>query len=184
MSIVAMTLFSAVPLTALICGLSYAMYSYGLYKMAGNTGAKPALLAWLPCLRLYTLGQIADRYNRSIGKGSIYRFAMPGLRLLSLLFTLLTSAALFVTYLTGWGADAIVALLGISGVSFASMVCRVMELICCYKTFCDFEPEYSVLYLILSILGLEWIALFLCRRNVPVGIAGHCHPRQPRYNEE
>ena len=81
-------------------------------------------------------------------------------------------------------ADAIVALLGISGVSFASIVCRVMELICCYKTFCDFEPEYSVLYLILSILGLEWIALFLCRRNVPVGIAGHCHPRQPRYNEE
>jgi Ca2+/Na+ antiporter len=114
----------------------------------------------------------------------IILFVVPVLILLSLLFTLLTSAALFVTYLTGWGADAIVALLGISGVSFASIVCRVMELICCYKTFCDFEPEYSVLYLILSILGLEWIALFLCRRNVPVGIAGHCHPRQPRYNEE
>ena len=46
----------------------------------------------------------------------------------------------------------------------------------------NYEPEYSVLYLILCILGLEWIPMFLCRNNVPVGIAGHCHPRQPRYN--
>ena len=60
--------------------------------------------------------------------------------------------------------------------------CRILELLCYYKTFCDYEPEYSVLYLILCILGLEWIPIFLCRNNVPVGIAGHCHPRQPRYN--
>lgn len=179
-----MTLLSAVPLTLLVYGLSYAMYSIGLYKMADNTGAKPAALAWIPWLRLYTLGQLADRYNSSQGKKSIYRFALPGLRLLSLLFLLLTSGGLFATYLIGFGTGGLIFLLGISAAGFATMACRIMELIAYYKIFCDFEPEYSVLYLILSILGLEWIPMFLCRRNVPVGIAGHCRPRQPRYNEE
>ena len=184
MSIAFMTLFSAVPLTLLVYGLSYAMYSFGLYKMADNTGVKPAVLAWVPWLRLYTLGQLADRYNSALGKKSSYRFVLPGLRLLSLLFLLLMSMMLFVVYLTGFGLGGVVALMGISGAGFTAMACRVLELICHYKTFCDFEPEYSVLYLILGILGLEWIPLFLCRRNVPVGIAGHCRPRQPRYNEE
>ncbi len=184
MNIAFMTLFSAVPLALLVYGLSYAMYSYGLYKMAGNTGVKPAVLAWVPWLRLYTLGQLADRYNSSLGKKSAYRFVLPGLRLVSLLFLLLTAMLIFTVYLIGFSVHGLVALLGISGAGFAAMVCRVLELVCCYKTFCDFEPEYSVLYLILGVLGLEWIPLFLCRRNVPVGIAGHCRPRQPRYNEE
>lgn len=176
------TLFSAVPLALFLSIAAYAMYSYGLYKMADNTGIKPAFMAWIPLLRLYILGQMADRYNSTVEKRSAYRFLLPLLRLLKVGFGVLTTVGLLFVYLTGFGVDAIVALLGAGGVLIAELVCRILELFCYYKTFCDYEPEYSVLYLILSILGLEWIPIFLCRNNVPVGIAGHCHPRQPRYN--
>lgn len=178
-----MTLFSAIPLTLLVYGLSYAMYSYALYKMADNTGVKPASLAWVPGLRLYTLGQLADRYNASIGKRSAYRFILPGLRLLVIPLLFATAVLVFLSYLTGFGVDGLIVVLGTVTASMVAFVSRVLEMLCYYKTFCDFEPEYSVLYLILSILGLEWVALFLCRQNVPVGIAGRCRPRQPRYHE-
>ena len=149
-----MTLFSAIPLTLLVYGLSYAMYSYALYKMADNTGVKPASLAW-----------------------------GPGLRLLVIPLLFATAVLVFLSYLTGFGVDGLIVVLGTVTASMVAFVSRVLEMLCYYKTFCDFEPEYSVLYLTLSILGLEWVALFLCRRNVPVGIAGRCRPRQPRYHE-
>lgn len=175
-------LVSAVPLALFVSVAVYVMYSYGLYKMADNTGLKPTFMAWIPLLRLYILGQMADRYNSTIEKRSTYRFLLPLLKLVGVGFGVLATVSLFFVYLTGIGADAIVALLGAGSVLFAELVCRILEFFCYYKTFCDYEPEYSVLYLILSVLGLEWIPIFLCRNNVPVGIAGHCHPRQPRYN--
>ena len=176
-------LFSAVPLALFIGGLSYGMYSYGLYKMAGNTGITPAFLAWVPLLRLYTLGQLADRYNSTVEKQSVYRFLLPGLRILG---GLLSTLWVFTTavYATSLGARAgsflifVLVLLGL----ILILGSRILELLCYHKTFCDFEPENAVLYLILAVIGLEWIPLFFCRNNVPVGIAGHCRPRQPRYN--
>ena len=176
------TLFSAVPLAFFVAIAVYVMYSFGLYRMAYNTGLKPAILAWFPGLRLYILGQMADRYNSTQRKRSIYRFLLPGLRLIGGVLALIMLACTVGVYLTGWGfVMGSVALFGILG-GIVSLTARIMELLCYYKTFCDYEPEYSVPYLILCILGLEWIPMFLCRNNVPVGIAGYCHPRQPRYN--
>jgi len=61
MSVSAITmLFSAVPLALLVSAAAYVMYSSGLHRMAENTGVKPSWLAWVPCLRLFTLGQLAD----------------------------------------------------------------------------------------------------------------------------
>ena len=175
------TLFSAVPLALFISIAAYATYSYGLYKMADNTGIKPAFMAWIPLLRLYILGQMADRYNSSVEKRSAYRFLLPLLRLIGVGFGVLITVSLVATWLIGINAS-ILLLLCSGVVALSELACRILELLCYYKTICDYEPEYSVLYLILCILGLEWIPMFLCRNNVPVGIAGHCHPRQPRYN--
>ena len=73
-------LFSAVPLALIVSLAVYFMYSYGLYKMADNTGLKPAFMAWIPLLRLYMLGQMADRYNSTVEKRSVYRFLLPLLK--------------------------------------------------------------------------------------------------------
>lgn len=178
-----MTLFSAAPLALFITIAIYVMYSYGLYKMADNTGIKSAFMAWIPLLRLYILGQLADRYNSTIEKKSSYRFVLILLRLLGIGLAVLTAVGTFIVWMTGWTiAASVLVIPGAVLSGLIELVCRVLELICYYKTFCDYEPEYSVLYLILCVLGFEWIPMFRCRNNVPVGIAGHCHPKQPRYD--
>lgn len=176
------TLFSAVPLAFFVTIAIYVMYSLGLYHMAFNTGLKPAILAWFPGLRLYTLGQMADRYNSTQQKQSVYRFLLPGLRVIGAALSLIMLICVVSVYLIGWGfAMGSVILFGILG-AILSLAARILELFCYYKTFCDYEPEYSVPYFILCVVGLEWIPIFLCRNNVPVGIAGHHRSRQPRYN--
>ena len=176
-------LLSAAPLALFIAVAVYVMYSYGLYKMADNTGVKHAGLAWIPLLRLYTLGQLADRYNNSNEKKSAYRFLLPLLRVIGIGFGLMVVIFSCLTWMTGWRmALSVLVIPGAVLSGLIELACRVLELLSYYKTFCDYEPEYSVLYLILCVLGLEWLPMFLCRHNVPVGIAGHCHPKQPRYD--
>jgi len=183
MSVSAITmLFSAVPLALLVSAAAYVMYSSGLHRMAENTGVKPSWLAWVPCLRLFTLGQLADRYNSSIGKSSIYRILLPALNVASWGVSFVGGTLLLATYLTGWGSSILFGALFTALGSILTLAAKIIELISYYKTFSDYEPEYSVLYLILCLIRLEWVAIFLCRNNVPVGIAGHCRPRQPRYN--
>ena len=46
----------------------------------------------------------------------------------------------------------------------------------------DYAPSRAVLYTILAFFNLGFIPLLLCRRNVPVGVAGRCEPLQPKYN--
>ncbi len=172
---------SVLPVTLFIGIAIYIMYSMGLYQMARNTGVMPASFAWLPLLRLYTLGQIADRYNSSIGKRSSYRFLLPLLRFLEWILLLLCIGSLLIgVSIVGTVGMSIVMLI-VCGI--LQLLVRLMELLAYYKVFCDFEPEYSVLYLILAVLGLEWLPVFLCRNNMPVGVVGHQFPRQPRYNE-
>lgn len=175
-------LFSAVPLALIVSLAVYFMYSYGLYKMADNTGLKPAFMAWIPLLRLYMLGQMADRYNSTVEKHSVYRFLLPLLRVSVFGLGVVASVGAFMIWMLGVHMGSWLMIPAAILTFLAELACRILKLLCYYKTFCDYEPEYSVLYLILCILGLEWIPIFLCRNNVPVGIAGHCHPRQPRYN--
>ncbi len=171
-----LTFLSAVPILSFLGIAAYIMYSMGLYSMARNTGVSPAIFAWIPLLRLYTLGQIADRYNGSIGKGSSYRFLLPVLRLLEWVLLFLSLSSLIIGFAFG-------GVLVLLACGLLQTLIFILEQLCYYKTFCDFEPEKSILYLIFSVFGLEWIALFLCRNNMPVGVAGHQYPRQPRYTE-
>lgn len=183
MSVSAFTmLFSAVPLAIFVTAAAYVMYSSGLHRMAENTGVKPSWLAWVPCLRLFTLGQLADRYNSSLGKISVYRVLLPALNLAGWGVSFVGGILLTAVYLTGWGSNLLIGGIFTALGALLALAAKIMEFICYYKTFSDYEPEYSVLYLILCIIRLEWVAIFLCRNNVPVGIAGHCRPRQPRYN--
>lgn len=182
MSISAFTIFSAFPFAFFVALGSYVMYSYGLYHMADHTGVQPAFLAWIPLLRLYTLGQLADRYGTTKGKNSVYRLLLPVLRLMGIVFSIMLLIGILSIFWTGYRtAGRMAVFFGILCGLF-TLVSRILECLCYYRVFCDYEPEYAVPYLILCIINLEWVPLFLCRNNVPVGIAGHCRPRQPRYN--
>lgn len=186
------TLLSAVPIVMIVSVISYILYSMGLYGMADHTGINSAFFAWIPGLRLITVGQAADRYNDSVGKQSMYRVILPSLRAVGFLIGTFSSA-LCAAWATGlalpfrvpvsYGMTMTAGALAVLAAAL-SLATRVCELICYYKIFCDYEPSNAVLYEILCILQLEWVAVFLCRNNVPVGIAGHCRPRQPRYQTD
>lgn len=167
----------AVPFAFFVSLGTYVMYSYALSRMADNTGIKCSILAWIPFARLFTLGQLADRYNNSLIIRSYYRFILPLTKVVEKVFQI----CLFIgTIFMGYGMKGHI-MFWIICVTAAFML-RVLEFICYYKIFSDFEPNYVIPYMILCLFGLEWIAIFLCRNNVPVGIAGHCRPKQPRYN--
>lgn len=186
------TLLSAIPIVVIVSVISYVLYSLGLYSMADHTGIDNAFLAWIPGLRLITVGQLADRYNDSIGKQSMYRVILPALLAVGLV-TGSISSVLYAAWFTGlaipfrvpatYGLAATAGALAVLAAA-VSLAARICELICYYKIFCDFEPSNAALYEILCVLQLEWVAVFLCRNNVPVGIAGRCRPRQPRYQTE
>ena len=172
-------ILSALPITAILTVGAYVLYSIGLYGMADHTGIYPSWMAWVPILRLYTLGQLADRYNGSTEqKQTCYRLILPCLRLS---FPIL-SVSMLTMILMGWTIDNLIVLTAFLLMILFTIAVRVVELICYYKAFCDYEPTNAVVYTVLSIFRLEWLALFLCRNNVPVGIAGRCRPKQPRYN--
>ena len=169
-------ILSAVPFTFFVSLGIYVMYSNALYRMSDNTGINSSILAWVPFARLFTLGQLADRYNDSVNIKSYYRFILPVLKIAEKVFQLCLLIEVFLleyiieTYFI-FGTLCII----------TTLAMRVLELICYYKVFSDFEPNCVVPYVILCVFGLEWIAMFLCRNNVPIGIAGHCRPKQPRY---
>ena len=169
-------ILSIVPFTFFVSLGTYVMYSYALNRMADNTGINSSILAWIPIARLFTLGQLADRYNNSLEIHSYYRFILPVTKIVEKVFQICLVVG---TIFMGYGMKGHI-MFWIICVTSAFML-RILELICYYKIFKDFEPNYVIPYMILCLFGLEWISMFLCRNNVPVGIAGHCRPRQPRY---
>lgn len=180
---------SALPITSILFVGKYVLYSWGLYGMADHTGIRPSWLAWIPVFRLYTAGQLADRYNQSQNKRSCYRFLLPCFNAIGWILLVMSVCFFFASFIQffqwrGRASDVsfFLAAIFFTVSGFLIIAKRILELICYYKIFCDYEPSNSALYTILCVLKLECIALFLCRNNVPVGIAGRCHPRQPRYN--
>ncbi len=65
--------------------------------------------------------------------------------------------------------------------SLVGLCWLVASVLADYWLYTDFEPSMAALSTILSVLRLDGIAKFLIRGNVPVGVAGVCIPKQPKY---
>ena len=178
-------MISAMPITSLVSIAIYVFRSLGLYSMAENTGISHPWMAWVPFVRQYLLGRLADRYAASQGQQTSYRIFMPAIQCGGV--ALVTMGAIsWVVRIVLWPnsslARDLLSFLGLVALWLVIMAASaVITVLGCYKVFLDYEPTSAVAYTVLAFFGLDWIPLFLCRNNVPTGIAGHCSPKQPRY---
>ena len=138
----------------------YLLGSAGLYAMANNCSCrqkKSMLNVWLTVLSVVSLPL------------SVLSVVLT-LILLPLFFNLASPLAAMVLSLFSL-------LLSVVGIAY-----KVFYLFSFYYLMMDYEPSRAVLYTILAFFNLGFIPLLLCRRNVPVGVAGRCEPLQPKYN--
>lgn len=161
--------------------LVYVLQGIGLYKMTKNTGGSHAWCAWVPVAHQYQVGYLADRYRRLTGKNTKYGFWILLLYLISVVGAIAVVATFFLMMASG---EAWVVLLWFLSylVCFGSDIALVVVYcIASYWMYRDYEPSNAVVYTVLAVFGLDFIAKFLCRSNVPVGIAGRVQPKQPKY---
>lgn len=160
----------------------YILGSLGLYSMANNTGVKDSWLAWIPGLNHYLLGSLADRYQSSVGKKSLFRLFLPLISVFSFMIHLPFWFFVGILYLSTT-LDISIALFFISliGLIFTILE-KAIYLITFYHVMKDYEPSRAVAYTILAFFALEEVVLFVTRNKVPVGIAGRSPSLQPKYN--
>lgn len=150
----------------------YVLRSYGVYKMAKNTGMREAWLAWIPFLHEYLCALMGDRTRMAQNKPAFIR---KGMVMLAMIYVLLRIFSPFLRslFLIGWVYSIL------SGLS--SLALLVVAVVADYWLFMDFEPSMAALFSILSVFRLDGIAKIIVRDNVPVGVAGLCSPKQPKY---
>lgn len=164
----------------------YVLQGIGLYKMAKNTGNKYAWCAWLPVGHQFLVGHLADRYNLSRQKRTHYGPLLLAFSAVSVVGTWITSAGMIYymenSYYYSDAGSVLYSLfaLAIEGIAIANLV---MYCIASYNMYQDYEPSNATLYTVLAVFSLDWIAKFICRNNVPVGVAGRVYPKQPKYGQ-
>ena len=183
----ALMIILAVSLVYLV--IVYIFQGIGLYKMAKNTGNKYAWCAWLPVGHQFLVGHLADRYNGTRGKRSHYGPLLLGFSAVGMVVTWLTSAGflnIIDDYSYSYYSDEGTALLYsffaliVQGVAIANLV---LYCVASYHMYQDYEPSNATVYTVLAVFSLDWIAKFICRNNVPVGVAGRVYPKQPKYGQ-
>lgn len=182
-------IFSVFPISiflfSLIQIILYFIDSFGIYSMSRNTGMKNPWLAWIPFAKEYLLGSLADRYNNTCHqKKTFLRFYLSVIRVVEIPLSYFALVYfIFLCLISQISLDLVISLTIILILTVTlGILCKVLYLITFYYVMMDFEPSRSVLYTILAFFNLGWICLFFARNNVPVGVAGRCQPRQPKYD--
>lgn len=174
--------------------LSYILRSAGVYSVAKRRGIHHAWMAWIPVLSSWVLGCISDQYQYLVkGKNTRRRIILLVFAIVS--FVLSTAGS--VSYLAAMGntfqyaatssADAMDALapmltmwgfsLIASGVSIVAAVFRYMSM---YDLYSAANPQYSVLFLVLSIFfGITEPFFVFFNRKKDLGMP----PRKPEYRQ-
>lgn len=174
--------------TAISIGV-YVLQSFGLYSMANNTGMKNPWLAWIPFCNSFVLGSMADRYNLNAhNKQTKYRIILVVAQVAIIPVTyILTFFSVFSILMVPTNEESLLGAVG--GLVLALLIIFVMSiattvlyLVCYHKMFMDYEPSRATGYTVAAFFGFGFIPLFISRNNVPVGIAGVCNPKQPKYD--
>ena len=157
---------------SLVC---YILASIGLYSMGKRRGFTDAWVAWIPGFgKKYCIG----RHIGSIQIGSLHipqaQWVLSlGSIVLGMLGSVIGLSSGMLEVLTNAGNPSMImptlfAVLGGSGlVSLLGLAFYVLGLIASYQLYKLYRPDNAVLYLILSIIGFQWIVLFLLRNHVP-----------------
>lgn len=156
--------------------LSYIFTSLSLYKIARRNNVKLSGFAWIPLLRRYVLGGIADADDAAIGKRNNWAKTQKAfiiIDIITLVLTYITYTVLAVNGAIDSAALTALSLPLIILLALAALVCLVasiagmiIDAICYFKTYELCRPGKAVKYLILSIIFpvFQWIILLICRK--------------------
>lgn len=150
----------------------YVLRSLGLYWMSKNTGMNRAWFAWIPFLHEYQCARMGDRARRGQGKSEFLCSLTIAVAVIAVAGWVLRPIFWHI-FLVGWIFRLVFSLVGVCWL--------ITGVLADYWLYTDFEPSMAALYTVLSVLRLDGIAKFLIRNNVPVGVAGSCIPKQPKY---
>lgn len=150
----------------------YVLRSLGLYRMSKNTGLSRAWFAWIPFLHEYQCARMGDRARKAQGKTEFLCSLTIAVGVIAVAGWVLRPIFWHI-FLVGWIFRLAYSLVGLCWL--------VASVLADYWLYTDFEPSMAALYTILSVVRLDGIAKFLIRGNVPVGVAGACIPKQPKY---
>ena len=178
---------------------TYVLTAIALYTTAQRRGINHPWLSWVPVLNVWVLGSLSDQYRYVVkGEEKSKRKTLVVLKIISAVIVLMmiiagVMVAVEVTegIIFNFGDDEIfedvigpgLAILGLAlplmGVSIASLIIRYMAL---YDLYTSCEPQYSVLFLVLSILfGVTEPFFLFFSRNKDEGMP----PRraEPQYQQ-
>mgnify|MGYP003291144530 CR=1 FL=1 len=176
-------LFSGIP-SSLLGIAGYVLSAIALYTIAQRRGLNRPWLAWIPIVNCWILGSLSDQYRYVVkGEFKSKRKILLVLGIASMvvgmvIFGLITSLAItgisgamggiseeqMVSQLMGRAIGMVGLFVPMMGIAIAQMVIRYMAL---YDVYTSCDPQYSVLFLLLSIfLGFTMpILLFICRNK-------------------
>ena len=158
--------------------LVYILRSWGLYAISKNRGLKRGWFAWLPVVRNYQLGCIADQYQYVVrGKNTVRRKWLLGLNIVTavlaavLLGTGIGTLAQIIALASRGGArvkivnaamSALVKLLFLAlPLVIAAVPLAVIRFVALYDLYASCQPGNKVLFLLLSILFGKTEAFFI-----------------------
>ncbi len=186
-------------LTSLSSGygiLCYILGSIGLYTLSQRRGYRFSWQAWVPFVRDYALGNMADNINYCRGKPTRLRFWMLATVILNAGIFLFFIAAVFAGSLLGawfrpdwdflewmgWMFFLFLAMLALFAVVWVFRV--VVECIVYFRIFSDYSAGNAVGFLLLHIFfGAGPILLFALRGKIPITLypvlSPQVHPPGP-----
>lgn len=115
------------------------------------------LLCFVPVLQDYVLGAVFDDINE-VHKLTSYRYILLVLSIITASFVSVLAIDVMYYSHVSIGFFTILAML----------VYKVCKFVILYGVYKEYSPTSAVGLLILSILGLDWVVLFVIRKNEPV----------------
>lgn len=185
-------------LSSLLSLCIYVAMSYGTYTMVKRCGLRRAWMAWVPLLRLYKLGEIADLHcRRNEGRqtnlrGRLVLFSV--LLSVSVFFIILYACAvLFALLIAGMSGElgSVVTLISISASAWVlwlvaaglAVALVVLLVVAMHRVSKLFDPENATLYTVLAAFLLPIpVVLVLLAQKEPVFADGE--PFAPGWSED
>lgn len=176
-------------IVALFGLVAYILTAISTYSIAKRRGIQHPWLAWIPVANTWILGCISDQYQYVVkGKVKYRRVILLVLALASLVLSGWISGSYFSMFrqsvIYGRPVEAVGPALAVSAVGLASscvsIAAAVFHYISMYDLYTSCNPEYNVLFLVLSIVfSITEPFFMIANHKKDLGMP----PRRPNYQQ-
>ncbi len=154
---------AAATTVVLIVLANYVMSSIGYMRLAERRNIKNSWLIWVPIIRNWTMGAVADSYDETKGIKRKTRILLPVFSVIKLAVTIAIGSyvGMLAPYFIKYGLDLFIYapenftllvpfIFAIPGIITACVIYKVCYLISLYKTFESTDEQKGLVYTIIS----------------------------------